>query len=159
VKKLRGEIALAKHLSGEPLAKVAKDFGVSKPTIRKDINDAIRGELFRESRDFIQGTLVPKALKVIDTALDAGDTETARWVAERTAFSEGAAPYGDGTGTKKADSFEEWRLSLVRRKVGLSGDTHETAVEGAGAARLAGSSSLAVDAEVVSEGDRPDAHG
>lgn len=151
VKKLRGEIALAQHLGGKSLAKIAEDFGVSHPTIRNDVNDAIRGQLFTEARNFIQGTLVPKALRVIDEALNNGDTETARWVADKTAFHAESRPYAGGAGSSGTESFESWRLELVRkvRSVG-TGEALPPGAAPAGAQGAAVSPGSTIDAEIVS---------
>lgn len=150
IKKIRGEIALAQHLAGKDMKQIAADFNVSAPTIRAEVNNAIRGQIFTEAKDFIQGTLVPKALRVIDEALNTGNTETARWLLDKTALHADAVPWNGGGGGDKNESFESWRLELVR-KVGTTREAQNLPAGPSreGAERAATSPGLVIDAQVV----------
>jgi hypothetical protein len=152
VKDTRNELMLAAHLTGKTIKEVSEIFGVSHLTASEGITDATRSESFTQARNYMQFRLLPKALRVIDAALDEGNEATARWLVEKTKMEEsfgtgnGAGAGGNGGGA--SDDFETYRLELIRKR---RNDTPTDPLRHAeGPSRAPG---LVIDATVVATTD------
>ena len=122
VKNTRNELMLAAHLGGRTIKEISEVFGVSHLTASEGITDATRTESFTAARNYIQFRLLPKALRVVDAALDEGNVDVARWVAEGVSVVGSRALAFDGKDQRATgaagggDDFETYRLELIRRR-------------------------------------------
>lgn len=122
VKNTRNELMLAAHLGGRTIKEISEVFGVSHLTASEGITDATRTESFTAARNYIQFRLLPKALRVVDAALDEGNVDVARWVAEGVSVVGSRALTFDGKDARAGaaagggDDFETYRLELIRRR-------------------------------------------
>jgi len=120
VKQTRNELMLAAHLTGKTMGEIADAFGVSRLTVSEGITDAQRATYFGDARDYVQFRLIPKALRVMDRALDEGNIDVALKVAEGTNVTGArAAAYGGSAQSAApgmSDDFETYRLELIRRR-------------------------------------------
>lgn len=109
---LRGEMILARKLAGERVADIARDFGITRQTAYKSIEQAKREGIFEGARDFISLRLLPKALAVYDQALDEMDVEVARDVLQGLGLT-GRTLKVEQKHTVSED-FDAWRLKKAQ---------------------------------------------
>lgn len=153
VKRTRNELMLAAHLTGTTIGEVAEMFGVSRLTASEGITDAQRATYFGDARDYVRFRLIPKSLRVLDAALDAGDVDVASRIAEGAHVIGGKAAHYDPSAASitvsaagVTNDFESYRLELIRRR-SISPGVAKEREEGA-----SGSPAGVIDAEAVEAG-------
>lgn len=156
LKDLRGELMLTRHITGEAIGSIAKDFGVSHPTAANAISDAKRSELYQNARDYLGVHLLPEALRVIEAAVRGGDLDAAFKVTDGLGITGTKADSWDGGAARSAanETFESFRLELIRRRAGGSADVQSAADQRDGKARASRPPSPIIDAEVVEASTR-----
>lgn len=115
----RDALMLAAHLTGTKIPAVAKEFGVSLATTHVGIDKARRSKLFQDAKDFVGVRLLPKALRVLEAALDEGNIDVAVKVAEGLKVLDAKQGWSDDAGSGNPnEEFESWRVQLIRRRSG-----------------------------------------
>ena len=111
----RDQMILAARLAGESTSQIAETFNVGQTSVNRALTRAQQTELFKQVRDAITTRLVPKAVVVLEAALDQGNVEVAMFVAKGTGLINEKRPGSAGDGEDGGD-FDEWRIQLVRRR-------------------------------------------
>lgn len=137
VKQTRNELMLAAHLTGKTMGEIADAFGVSRLTVSEGITDAQRATYFGDARDYVRFRLIPKALRVLDKALDQGNVDVAQWVGEGAhVVGAKASTYDTNAGSLEragasiSDDFDTYRLEIIRRRRAQSAGDKAGAEEG-----------------------------
>lgn len=105
---LRGQLILARKLSGERVADIAKDFRISLDTAYKALDETFASGITAQAKDFVSTRLLPKALAVYDQALDEMNVEVARDVLQGLGLT-GRVLKVENT-HKVTEDFDTWRL-------------------------------------------------
>ena len=70
---------ISKRIQGEPIAKIARDTGISRPTVYTIINEADLDTMFADGRVGVMKR-VPQALQTLDVRLDKNSETAALWL-------------------------------------------------------------------------------
>lgn len=123
---LRDRTMLQQHMAGKTIAVIADEYGLHPGTVSRVLNTTARQLLATTAKDYVGQRLLPKALKVLETALDAGNIDVAKDIVHGLAIiGAKATPYGvevAASGDTVVETFEALRLKLVRAR-GVGGES------------------------------------
>lgn len=80
VRRIRAMGMIQQRIHAVPLAQIATNFNVSLDTVERELQWAKKNHLLEVAEDRLLGTLLTKAMTVIEAALDDGDLDAAKTV-------------------------------------------------------------------------------
>lgn len=115
----RTALILQSKLSGKRILEIAEEFNISKATVHRALNDAERLGLMTHARDWLSLKAMPLSLAAIEEGLVLGElplrVDTAFRLLEGFGVLGKHATLTVEPGKGAAESFEEFRQTIIRR--------------------------------------------
>ena len=111
---------LARRLAGATTNEIATEFHCSDRTVRRCLGEAREGGLLDRVRDYVAGTLIPKALRVYEQRLEEGDLSAARDILFGTGLLRKNIKIEETVQPSAADV----ELDVIRARIRASRDVH-----------------------------------